>query len=150
MFEILSAVLYMYNPGTSVKYWHWCSGVFCGKETSLWIFPSFRVKGPQEHGQFLGIKMSALNGNYEPRKFFVLAEAVCHFPRCIAGSFHSWLRRGKKHVFWIYLIENKNGFGRCRCTCDSMLCDMLDWHVDNCRHIWVCWCKPSQLGLLFC
>jgi len=38
---MLSGVLYMYIRGTSVKYWHWCSGVLCGKETTLWVFSFF-------------------------------------------------------------------------------------------------------------
>ena len=124
--------------------------LFVGKKLPCEYFPSYCVKLPKELCHLLGRKRFPLSENCQPRKFIQLAEAACHFPRCIAGSFHSRLRRGRKRVIKINLIEDKKGFGRCCCTCDSMLCDMLGWHVDNCSHIWVCWCEPSQQGLLFC
>jgi len=84
-----------------------------GKKLHFGYFPYFWNKGPKEHCQFLRRKSSPLNENCQPRKFISLAEAVYHFPRCIPCRFHSRLRRGKKHVIKINLIEDMNGFGRC-------------------------------------
>jgi len=69
-----------------------------GKKLPFGYFPSFCVKGPKEHCQLLRRKRSPLNENWQPRKFISLAEAVCHFPRCIPGSFYSMLKRSKEHV----------------------------------------------------
>ena len=91
-------------------------GYLVGNKLPFGYFPSFCVKGHKEQCQLLGRRRSALNDNCQPRKFIGLAEAVCHFPRCIASSFHSRLRRGKKRVIKINLIEDMNGFVRWQCV----------------------------------
>jgi hypothetical protein len=82
------------------------------KKLPFGYFPSFCVRGPKEHCQLLRRKSTPLNENCQPGKFITLAEAVCYFPRCIPGSFHSRLRRGKKLVVKFNLTEDTNSFGR--------------------------------------